>query len=298
MAHRRIGHLATVLTQQQQQQSRQQKQPAVNMTHGGGHHLAEAPVRCLDYAYSFITGGGPDNAVRFWVESTTTLYDDERGTMQTFFQCASCKSEDTFGRGLERSGRLLFQNPNYDFCPVYSTPPVPITTGSTRAQQLEGGELIIYRRRLADDISGYRSVLPYAKAIDIAFGVPTLRLREAQAVYQLPLDDFDAVAEATRNCVPMVQQTEVRGSDGLRAVIELPVKTMNIAQQTSMPSHHPARTWQTDTGPVAVPDLSRHHARASDALSLVRAVHAYMHVTLACNNAGWAGGARRIRGHD
>jgi hypothetical protein len=133
---------------------------------------------------------------------------------------------------------------------------------------------------------------PYAKAIDIAFGVPTLRLREAQAVYQLPLDDFDAVAEATRNCVPMVQQTEVRGSDGLRAVIELPVKTMNIAQQTSMPSHHPARTWQTDTGPVAVPDLSRHHARASDALSLVRAVHAYMHVTLACNNAGWAGGGR------
>jgi hypothetical protein len=202
---------------------------------------AASVLSCLDYAYSFITGGGPDNAIRFWVESKTTLYDDVNGTVQVFYQCASCKSEDTFGRGLARSGKLLFQDPNYDFCPVYSTPAVPV--GSGDPTDLSGGELIIYRRRLGDT-SEYRQVLAYDDAIAIAFGVPTLRPYEAKAVYEVAQDDFDAVAEATRNCVPMVQQTELQGSDGLRAVIECPIKTMNIAEASSTPDHHPARMWQ------------------------------------------------------
>lgn len=221
---------------------------AVDIVGGGAVPRASsesgaAAPNCLDYAYSFVTGGGPDNAIRFWVESKTTLFDDVNGTAQAFYQCASCKSEDTFGRGLERSGKLLFQDPNYDFCPVYSTPPVQINSSSSDPTDLTGGELIIYRRRL-EDVTTYRQVLAYEEAIDLAFGVPTLRPYEARAVYEVDIDDFDSIAEATRNCVPMVQRTELLGNNGLRAVIECPIKTMNIAETSSTSDHHPARTWQ------------------------------------------------------
>ena len=237
---RRLGQLNGALSHSRTIMQEDPHRLAVASVASSGGGVTTAPA-CLDYAYTFITGGGPDNAIRFWVESKTTLFDDKRGTAQTFYQCASCKSEDTFGRGLARSGRLLFQDPNYDFCPVYSTPPVPIS--SSDPADLTGGDLIIYRRRL-DDIAGYRQVLAYEQAIKLAFGVPTLRPYQAKEVYEVGLEDFDSIAEATRNCVPMVQRTELRGSDGLRAVIECPIKTMNIAMASSTPSHHPARTWQ------------------------------------------------------
>ena len=35
-----------------------------------------------------------------------------------------------------------------------------------------------------------------------------------------------------------------------------------------MPEHHPAGVWQVDTGPVAVPDLTRRYERPIDAISL------------------------------
>ena len=43
-------------------------------------------VHPVDYAYSFVTGGGLNNSIRFWVESRTTLYDDINGTAITFWQ--------------------------------------------------------------------------------------------------------------------------------------------------------------------------------------------------------------------
>ena len=130
---RRLSQLSSALTTRPWQPiiPARQLNAAVASAIGGGRAVPSASSSgscaapsCLDYAYSFVTGGGPDNAIRFWIESKTTLFDDVNGTAQTFYQCASCKSEDTFGRGLARSGKLLFQNPNYDFCPVYSTPPV------------------------------------------------------------------------------------------------------------------------------------------------------------------------------
>ena len=54
-------------------------------------------IECLDYAYSFICNPGPGNAVRFWVESRTIVYDDREKTKTVIYQCASCKSENTFG---------------------------------------------------------------------------------------------------------------------------------------------------------------------------------------------------------
>ena len=80
---------------------------------------------CLDFGYSFISGAGPMCAIRFVVESRCTVYDDTAGTVKIFYQLASCKSEDTFGRGTARSGKNLFQDPNYDFCASLSSPTGP-----------------------------------------------------------------------------------------------------------------------------------------------------------------------------
>ena len=52
---------------------------------------------CLDYGQSFICNTAPFNSVRFWIESRTTLTDKSTGESTTFYQCGSCKSENTFG---------------------------------------------------------------------------------------------------------------------------------------------------------------------------------------------------------
>ena len=49
-------------------------------------------IFCLDYAYSFITHPGPNNAVRFWVEARTIIYDDRAGTKAIAYQCARYES--------------------------------------------------------------------------------------------------------------------------------------------------------------------------------------------------------------
>ncbi len=59
----------------------------------------------------------------------------------------------------------------------------------------------------------------------------------------------------------LVAQTEISNLDlGLRAIIEYPVKTMNI--------HNERNLYQVDTGPVLLPDLSKHYERIVDAIQL------------------------------
>ena len=46
-------------------------------------------IECLDYGRSFICNTATANAVRFWVESRTILYDDKAGTQLVIYQCGS-----------------------------------------------------------------------------------------------------------------------------------------------------------------------------------------------------------------
>ena len=108
--------------------------------------LVDEDIDVLDYAYSFITNpgahsppapthetaitsppphpchptdcdSGPGNAVRFWIESRTILIDDNSGERTVIYQCASCKSENTFG------SHDLFAADNCQSSP--SSPPPP-----------------------------------------------------------------------------------------------------------------------------------------------------------------------------
>ncbi len=183
----------------------------------------------LDYGRSFVIGNGPENEVRFWVESRTRLIDDVAGTEEDYLQCASCKSEATF------AARDLFQDDNYDFLPVFG--PIWGVVFRRKAYLNQG-----YREtRLAQGWwNGQRTDLVEGAAREL----------ETNAV----------IREAIYNNERIVAQTEIKDStSGLRAIIESPVKTMNTNREQDM--------YQVDTGPVLLPDLKRNE-RSVDGLRL------------------------------
>ncbi len=187
--------------------------------------------KCLDYGHSFILGTASFNNVRFQVESRTTVFDDAAGASTAYYQCASCKSEDTFAE------KNLFYPDNYDFLPI-----------------LGPGEWLIFRRpaRISET---YRRI----QKVEDVWGPPAFKLREAAQV--TVLETWEQVRDATAQGLPIVTQTEIANADtGLRAVIECPTKTMNISLDRQM--------YQVDTGPIAYPDLSRRIDPQIDCLSL------------------------------
>ena len=188
-------------------------------------------MNCLDYARSFICTVGNGNAPRFWVESRCRLIDDANGNFTDYYQCASCKSEHTFAE------RNLFQNPNYDFLPVFGT------------------ESMAIFRRHAYCNANYVQYLE-TKAI---WGGALFEIQEANPVQVL--DEVEKILLATRKCLPIVTQTEIWDtSTRMRAIIECPVKTMNMDEKR--------RIYQVDTGIVLFPDLSKQYERKIEALRL------------------------------
>jgi hypothetical protein len=70
-------------------------------------------MNVIDYGRSFVCTSADFNSPRFWIESRCRIIDDESGTTEDFYQCGSCKSEDTFAE------KDLFYEDNYDFLPVF-----------------------------------------------------------------------------------------------------------------------------------------------------------------------------------
>ena len=187
--------------------------------------------RCLDYGLSFICNSAPGNSVRFWVESRTTIIDDRTGTSTDYYQCGACKSENTF------DDRDLFKKDNYDFTPIL------------------GGEYYLLLRRPAGLSASYRQIVKTAKV----WGPPILKLREAPTMTLL--DTWEKIRDATAAAIPIVTQTEIANPEtGLRAILECPTKTMNMNLER--------KVYQVDTGPIALPDLTKRFAREIECLSL------------------------------
>jgi hypothetical protein len=183
----------------------------------------------LDYGLSFICNDASFNNVRFWIESQTTIIDQQNDTTAEYYQCASCKSENTF------AAQDLFIEDNYDFLPI-----------------LGGSTWLIFRRpcRISET---------YRQVSNKLWGDPELKLRYAKSVRQLT--DFESIRDATAAGLPIVAQTEIWNEQHkLRAVIEYPIKTMNISIDDSK--------YQIDTGPIALPDLEQRHEPPIDALRL------------------------------
>lgn len=196
----------------------------------------------LDYGRSFVIGTAPGNEVRFWAESRTQIVSEKTGASEEYVQCASCKSENTFGES------DLFLDDNYDFLPVFGT------------------EFGIYFRRRAWLNENYKSVLRTADMWD----GPRYDLVESTTCTLL--DGQQEILEATRDMLPIVAQTDISDpKTQLRATIEYPVKTMNTCRRIEQ--HRPAENrqgavYQVDTGPILFPDLSGKHERLVDGLAL------------------------------
>lgn len=176
---------------------------------------------CLDYRRSFVCGTSDLNSLRLWIESRTTIIDSASGNSAVFYQCASCKSENTFGES------DLFLPDNYDFLPI-----------------LGDGHWLIFRRHARLNPDRYRETVH----VPNAWGEPRLLIPEASDVRIL--ETWEQIRDVTAQGSPLVSQTELVSPDtSLKAVIECPVKTMNISLEKQM--------YQVDTGPIAFPDLSR-----------------------------------------
>ena len=185
----------------------------------------------LDYGRSFLLGNGPENEVRFWVESRTRIISEASGQSEDYVQVGSCKSEHTFAR------ENLLHEDNYDFLPVF------------------GPEWSVVYRRHADLRDSYREI----RRSQEWWNGQQYRLIVGREVEELT--SAAAVRQATYDAVPIVAQTQVRNAEtGLQAILEYPVKTMNTNRARDL--------YQVDTGPVAFPDLSQRRARHVEALSL------------------------------
>ena len=195
-------------------------------------------MKPLDYGCSYICFSGPENAVRFWIESRTRIVDQERGRTEDYYQCGACKSEHTWTTN--KPARFLFSGDNHDFTPVF------------------GPDYSVIFRRKAYFSDRYRTVVSLASEFGV-FGSPIARTREARGTHRL--DTSAAIREATQAALPLVSRVEIANPEThLKALIEGPVKTININAQRNL--------YQVDTGPVAWPDLSIRSTRLADTISL------------------------------
>jgi len=188
-------------------------------------------MRPIDYGRSFVTTDADFNSPRFLVESRCRIADGPSGDSETFCQCASCKSEDTFAE------KDLFYEDNYDFLPVFG----------------ERNGIIFRRKAWLNE--NYKTVQP----VEAMWGGPILCLVEADTVREL--STTSEIRVATRRAEPIVAQTEISSEEtGLRVLIECPVKTMNMQDRGDL--------YQVDTGPILLPDLTRGYENAAEGLSL------------------------------
>ncbi|MBP1988571.1 hypothetical protein [Paenibacillus eucommiae] len=196
----------------------------------------------IHYGLSFIAGKWTENSVRLWIESRVRLIDEATGNVEDYYQCASCKSEDTFAE------KDLFYQDNYDFTPIF------------------GPEYGVIFRRKAYLNDNYRSV----QKVDKMWDGPNYKIKQPQFC-QLLLTNAE-IRRATNEGLPLVAQTELYNPAlQLRAIIEYPVKTMNI--------HDSKDLYQTDTGPLLFPDISVRYDRLVDSLSLAYAAFNVDHFT-------------------
>jgi hypothetical protein len=178
-----------------------------------------------DFSRSFITfvlPGGKNNA-RIQAEARCVILDRKTQKRDDYYLVASCKGEDTYGKG------PLFLVPNYDFCMIYSRTEfriIRVHSNHERDVETVGG--------IADRFEAVRFQIK-----DVPCDV---------------LCDNKAVVEATLSGRPLNGRvTIVDPTKRYEATIEFPIKTMNVNANEGM--------FQVDTGPVLLPNWNAEKAR-------------------------------------
>ncbi len=183
-------------------------------------------MTAIDFANSFMTwfGAKGGSMSRIQLEAACTITDERSGTEETYYLIAPCRSEHTHSDG------CLFSMPNYDFRGIFGK-----------------DEHIIIRKHWVSEPAHLD-----APAIGVSGSNreswDEVRLDVRTFANERRLEDNGQIVEATLGNAPLVSRTKLRDEErGLGAVLEYPVKTMNVLKV-------PMR-FQVDTGPLIVPDF-------------------------------------------
>jgi hypothetical protein len=178
----------------------------------------------IDFGASYMTWTPHDpagNIARIQLDAACTLADPASGDEETYYLIAPCRSERMYADG------PLYTMPNYEFCGIWTE----------RA-------LLFLRTHWTSE----RDHREYGET-----GPPPARFREVRLDVRTfprtaPLSSPAEIVEATLQNRPLIGRTELQDpASGARAVLEYPVKTINVAR-------HPDR-FQVDTGPLLAPDF-------------------------------------------
>jgi len=179
-------------------------------------------IDLCDYANSYLTFTVPnrENTARIQLDARCTITGPEYS--EEFFLITPCKGEIMY---VERD---MWQAPNFDFCGIWSHTEYSILR--TYAQHEAGRPAERETGRIADRFEEVK--------IDIR---PLTNVRELKTDAE--------VADATWANLAIIARTHLTDeATGQSAVLEYPIKTMNVRAQSPQ--------FQVDTGPVLWPDFN------------------------------------------
>jgi len=191
-----------------------------------------AAGRSCDFSRSFVTfvTKARANNARIQIEARCAILDRQNDRTEEFFLIASCKGEDTYGKG------PLFREPSYDFCGIFSNT-----------------EFRLIRRH-----SNHQRDNETVDAIADRF--ETVRI-DVRLVDGEVLADNRQIVRATLTNRPLngrVRVTDVSGR--YEATIEFPIKTMNV--------NDIQMAYQVDTGPILLPNWEADKKRSVERFDL------------------------------
>jgi hypothetical protein len=169
------------------------------------------------------------NNARIQLECCCEVRDKRTGAIQQFVLGASCKTEFV---GVERG---IWTQPNADFVPILSRDRFLNLKTFDRADR----EVMLYPPSLG--------VQPDRQIGNVADAFDSISIDICRCDGEV-LETADAIIETTLANCPVVAQTELE-EERYAVLIEYPVKTMNANERDAV--------YQTDTGPILFPDLSR-----------------------------------------
>ena len=169
-----------------------------------------------DFTRSFLTFTAHErsNIARIMIDARCTLTGSD-GSAREFVLIAPCRSEVMY---VEEG---LLQQPNYEFCGVFGRDEFNIirTRASCEGEKPDPGAVADRFDNVTIDIALHENVRP--------------------------LPDGAAIVEATLANLPLIGRTTL-DCEGGRALIEYPVKTMNVRPEGNL--------FQVDTGPLPFPE--------------------------------------------
>lgn len=195
------------------------------------------------------------NNVRINLECRCELLDRQTGCAHVYALCASCKTERV---GPERD---VWLEPNADFCVAASDE-----------------EFLLFKSWARNGLSTPQDSETATPPLERQSGLvrdawPKFEL-QFHAVRGRRLTSIDEIIAGIRGHRPIVARTEYDDGD-FRVRLDYPVKTINYSERDDV--------YQTDTGPILLPDLS-----AERLLRCERLVDCFDLSYSAFNSANWA----------